>query len=940
MRTLSGAVLLAAAVASLTPAEPVAAVQADSDEPQVVLFRGATIWTMGEAGILAEGDLLIRDGKVAKVAARIDPPRGAVVVEAAGKHITPGLIDCHSHMAVEGGVNEGANNVTAEVRIADVHNPDDINIYRALAGGLTTANVLHGSANSIGGQNSVIKMRWGQPASALPMKEAPPGIKFALGENPKRSNFSVPGRPPRYPATRMGVAASIRKAFLEAQDYRREWAEYERLSAKDKKRRDPPRRDLQKEALVEILEGKRLVHSHSYRQDEILMLIRLAEEFGFKIATFQHVLEGYKVADEMAAHGAGASTFSDWWAYKFEVYDAIPYNGALMTRRGVVVSFNSDSSELARRMNLEAAKAVKYGELSAEEALALVTINPAKQLGIDRWVGSLDAGKHADLALWNGDPMSTYTLCEQTWVDGVKLFDRAEDLARREGVDRDRAALIDKVKTIDLPKQDREEEEEDGEKPESDEVEAGAGSESPAEAEGTGTPTDQPIPSKPSPPLRSLDYRVPSWWDGGVFALVGATVHPVSAPAIPDGTIVVRHGRIEAVGASGGVTIPPDAEVIRLDGLHVYPGMIEANSVLGLTEVGSVRGSVDTAEAGQINPAVRAEIAVNPDSELIPVTRANGITHVLTAPRGGLISGTSALVRLDGWTWEDLTAAAPAALHVQYPRWRAFSGFFSPQRTSKEERKKQREEALEELRQTFTDARAYRKAKEAAGNGGVPPDHDPALEAMLPVIRGEIPVVVHAQEVRQIKDAVSWAGEEGIRLVIAGGEDSWRVADLLAEKSIPVILGPVLTLPDRRDEPYDTPFTTAKKLHEAGVRFCISGGGGASNARNLPYHAAMAAAFGLPVTEAIRSVTLYPAQILGVGENLGSIEAGKSASFMVTDGDPLEIRTQVIREFIDGRPIDLMNRHRRLYERYTSRPLPGASTASGRAASGEQAARR
>ncbi len=304
-----------------------------ADKPAgTTLFKGATVWTQGSQGVLENADVLVRDGKIARVGRGLDAPRGAVVVDAAGKHLTPGLIDCHSHTAIRGGVNEGSNNVTAEVRIQDVVDPDDINLYRQLAGGLTAAHLLHGSANSIGGQDAVIKLRWHSTRDALLVPDAWQGIKFALGENPKRSNFRNPNFPQRYPNTRMGVNQSIREAFLAARDYRREWDAYRKLPRAEQERREPPRRDLQAETVLEILEGQRRIHSHSYRQDEILALLRLTEEFGVRIATFQHVLEGYKVADEIAAHGAGASTFSDWWAYKVEAYDAIPHNAAIMTR--------------------------------------------------------------------------------------------------------------------------------------------------------------------------------------------------------------------------------------------------------------------------------------------------------------------------------------------------------------------------------------------------------------------------------------------------------------------------------------------------------------------------------------------------------------------------------------------------------------------------------
>ena len=361
------------------------------------------------------------------------------MIDARGGSLIPGIIDAHSHIAVDGGVNEGSLAVTSMVTIEDVINPDDVSIYRALAGGVTSINILHGSANPIGGRNAVIKLRWGQDADGLLLAGAPPGIKFALGENPKRSRSFGPG-PQRYPATRMGVMDVIRQAFTEAQEYMSEWDDFEH-EKKQGKNPIPPRVDFELEALAEILRGERLVHSHCYRADEILQLLRLAEEFGFKVATLQHVLEGYKVADEIAAHGAGASTFSDWWGYKVEAYDAIPHNAALMTRRGVLVSVNSDSGEEMRHLNQEAAKAVRWGGLDEVEALKLVTLNPAIQLGIDEHVGSIEVGKDADLVLYDGPPLSVFSVVQKTLVDGNVYFDLEADRERQAAIDGVKAKL-------------------------------------------------------------------------------------------------------------------------------------------------------------------------------------------------------------------------------------------------------------------------------------------------------------------------------------------------------------------------------------------------------------------------------------------------------------------------------------------------------------------
>jgi N-acetylglucosamine-6-phosphate deacetylase len=409
-------------------------------QPAAVLVRHATIWTAGPQGIVEDADMLVRNGTIAAVGKHLAAPSGAIVIDATGKAVAPGIIDCHSHSAILGNVNECTNSVTAEVRIQDVINSESINIYRQLASGATMMHLLHGSCNAIGGQCAVIKNKWGLPPDQLFFAAAPGTIKFALGENPKQSNWGNE-RTNRYPQSRGGVEQTIRDAFIRARDYKTQLAEW-----RSGKQPLPRRRDLQLDALVEILDGTRYIHCHSYRQDEILMLIRLGEELGFRVGTFQHVLEGYKVADEMAKHGAAGSTFSDWWAYKYEVIDAIPYNGYLMWDRGVTVSYNSDSDEQARRLNTEAAKAVKYGGVPPAEAIKFVTLNAAKQLHIENRVGSIEVGKDADFAIWSGSPLSPYSVCEQTWIEGRKYFDRAADLAGREPLAKERAALIAKAR--------------------------------------------------------------------------------------------------------------------------------------------------------------------------------------------------------------------------------------------------------------------------------------------------------------------------------------------------------------------------------------------------------------------------------------------------------------------------------------------------------------
>ncbi len=364
------------------------------------------------------------------------------------------------------------------------------------------------------------------------------------------------------------------------------------------------------------------------------------------------------------------------------------------------------------------------------------------------------------------------------------------------------------------------------------------------------------------------------------------------------------------------MVLPDETEVIELPGRHIYPGLIAANTMLGLTEINAVRATRDFLETGNINPNVRAEVAFNPDSELLPVARANGITLGLSVPAGGLISGTSAFMMLDGWTWEDMVIKAPVGLHINWPDMK-----ISPSsKQSEEEQRKERDEKIEEISQAFADGRAYMKAKESEEEKDIPyHETDSRWEAIIPALKGEVPVFVKADEIQQIQAAADWVSEENLKMVLVGGYDAWRITDLLKDKDIPVIITETHRLPMRRWEGYDTPFTLPLKLYEAGVKFCIASSGGsfdAAHERNLPYQAATAVAYGLPKEEALKSVTLYPAEILGVADQTGSVEVGKDATLIVTDGDPLEIATQVEMEFIRGREIDLSSRHTQLYEKY------------------------
>ena len=403
---------------------------------QTLLFKNATVWTNEKEGILTETDVLIKNGKIVSVGKNLSDA-GATIIDAKGKHLTSGIIDEHSHIAISRGVNESGHNSTAEVTIEDVVNSEDINIYRDLAGGVTISQLLHGSANPIGGRSAIVKWKWGSSPDEMLYKNQPKFIKFALGENVKQSNWGIIN-PSRYPQTRMGVEQVFTDYFQRAREYDESWKKFNANPKKEK----APRVDLELQTLAEILNNNRFITCHSYVESEILMLMNVADKFDFNVNTFTHILEGYKVADRMKEHGVGASTFADWWAYKFEVNDAIPFNGPIMHNEGLVVAYNSDDAEMSRRLNQEAAKAVKYGNIPEEEAWKFVTLNPAKLLHIDDKVGSIKIGKDADVVLWSDNPLSVYAKAEKTIIEGVVYYDIEKDLDKQEAINKERNLLI------------------------------------------------------------------------------------------------------------------------------------------------------------------------------------------------------------------------------------------------------------------------------------------------------------------------------------------------------------------------------------------------------------------------------------------------------------------------------------------------------------------
>jgi imidazolonepropionase-like amidohydrolase len=848
-------------------------VELDSDRTPMrrtggdALIRAGRLLTMGPLGNLDNADVRVRGGKIVEIGADLKPDESTVVVDARDWYVVPGIVDTHSHMAIAGGVNEYSLSVTPEVRVRDVVDSRDVTIYRALAGGVTTARLLHGSANTIGGQDAVVKLRWLKPAPELLLAEAPLGVKFALGENVTRNQT-------RFPNTRLGVEAVLVRAFAEADAYRKMWEQHRKRSASSTE--PPPRRDLRLEALARVLEGEIGVHCHCYRADEILMLLGVADRFGIGIRSLQHGLEAYKIAPEVARHKCSVSTFSDWWAYKWEAYDATPYNAALLREAGVPVCLKSDSPNVVRTMYLEAAKLLRYGDFTPDAALETITIIPARQLRLDARIGSIEVGKDADLAMFNGHPLNTYARCEMTLVDGEIYFER-----------RDSAGAADRVRSAAAPPP---------------------------------PPTRNALRYDLLPPREAIAQTLQIETNSaGRYALVGGDVYTVSGDVLKGGAVLVGDGRIEAVLPDGSEIDEPDATIVDVKGLRIYPGLIDAGCKVGLAEVDSTRETLDFEEIGPFQPDLRAAAAIHPDSALIPVTRAGGVTTVVAMPTGGVVSGQSALVQLAGWVPSEMVLVDPLALHLRLP---------SPPKADATEKRPfdgrgrfahLRDRRIQEIRSLVRLARHYDRAvRESKARRTAPPTVDPRLEALAPYVRKERPVVIYADSTKDILEALRLAEELDLKLILQGGRDAWKLAEVLRRRDVPVVAGPVLALPSQRHDPYDAAFANLAKLHAAGVRFCIQTDD-ASNSRNLPFHAAVAVAFGLPPDEGLKAVTLYPAQIFGFDDLLGSIEPGKVANLILADGDPLQCSTRIKHLFIGGNPVPPVSKHTELYEKYRQR---------------------
>ena len=854
--------------------------------------------------VLESVSILIRDGIIEEIGAGLTAPDGVRVVDGTGLTAMPGIVDEHSHTALLAG-NEGTAPIVPEVRVLDALTTEDFGIYRALSGGITTARIMHGSSNPIGGQSAVIKMRWGMDATEqLLIPGAPKFVKFALGENVTRKG-APPNANSRFPMSRAGVEAIYVEAFTAARAYGAEWNRFRENPGAFPV---PPRRDLRLEALVDIMEGRIRIHAHSYRADEILMLIRVAERFGFRIDVFTHVMEGYRVATEMAEHGAAGSTFSDWWQYKLEAYESIPHNAAIMHQHGVLTAINSDIPSLQPFMHREIVKPVKYGGVSELEALQMLTLNPARMMHLDDRVGSLEEGKEADVVLLDGSPFDSFSRVEKTIVDGIVYYDvDDEEGTRGEPV----RAVTDVIAAPATPR--------------------------------TSTPADGPESNDGSDARNGRDLGAglapgtngvngvagangvngetplrPAAAQEAATALVGGTVHTVSGGTIPDGVVLIRGGTIDAVGTRSQVQIPADAARVEVTGRHVYPGMIDPFTTIGLFEFGAVGQATDIAEIGDYNPHIRALPAVNTYYPSLNVARANGITTVQTAQGGGVVRGTGSVIQFnDGDTFEKVAVAPQASLIVDLPA--------GPEGDEEEEPELD-SSAMEDLVDLFERAVAYGANPSTSDDPTAPFEANTwggeavLLDALQPALRGERPVFFSVDTAWEIRTLFVFLDAfPAIDAVVLGGREAYRVASGLAARDIPVILTGTLQAPGDRDVAVTSGFRNAGLLHQAGVTVSFSTASDA-DVRNLPYHAALSVGFGLSEDAALRGVTLGPAEALGLGELMGSIEAGKRADLLVTDGSPLQSLTRIERMWVGGLEVDpRANKHDRLWEAFRGR---------------------
>ena len=855
---------------------------------QPTLIRNATILTAA-GPVIERGSILLQDGKVAAIGQDVSAPGSAQVVDAAGKWVTPGLIDTHSHLGVYAapGIaslqdgNEMTAPITAEVWADHSIWPQDPQFELALAGGVTAMQILPGSGNLIGGRGVTVKNVPSRTAEGMKFPGAPPGLKMACGENPRR----VYGQRNQAPSTRMGTIAVFRRTWQSATEYRDKWQKW-RADGSDPAKR--PERNLQMETLAGVLDGEILVHNHCYRADEMATMVQLGKEFGFKISSFHHAVEAYKVRDVLAANNVCASMWADWWGFKLEAYDGIRENIPLVHQARACAIVHSDDPGGIQRLNQEAAKAMQAGlqagiDINRADAIRWLTINPARALAIDKVTGSLEVGKNADVVIWSGDPFSVYSRAERVFVDGAVLYDRGNAPAQP------RSDFLTGLTTT---------EELDPAASASKEPSRGAGDDSSRRGPGPLRPAQAVSEVAPAPRPRDAGAEP-------VLAITNARIHTVSGPVIERGTIVLGGGTIVSVGAD--VRVPAGAKVIDAGGKVVTPGLIESSTSIGIVEISlSAEGTADQSTTDKdLSAAFNVLDAFNPFSAVIPVTRVDGITRAVVAPaeNGNVIQGQGAVFDLGGGQVPESVTKAPVAMFAMLGE--AGAGVAGGSRVS----------AVLRLREALQDAIDFNLHR-AAWNTAQRRDYARGrldLEALRPVVRGEIPLAIQANRASDMLAAIRLAEEFKLKLVLLGAAEGWMIAGDLAKKHIPVVVKPLTNIPTF--DGLGASLENAARLQRAGVIVVLSSFD-THNARNLRQEAGNAVAYGLDREAALQAVTLNAARTWDIADRTGSLEAGKDADLVIWSGDPFELATSAERVFIRGTEMSRHTRQTALFEKY------------------------
>jgi imidazolonepropionase-like amidohydrolase len=861
------------------------AVPGDAPDPShTVVYRGARIHTV-EGPPINEGVLVVAGGKVVAVgpAGEIETPAGARVVDLHGKTIIPGLVDTHSHVGIwprphvpaHNDGNEGSGAVQAALRALDAIQPDDPGIRMAVAGGVTTANIMPGSANVIGGQTVYVKLR-GRTIEAMRLtpKSVLGGLKMANGENPKRWNFEGRKMPP---STRMKLAALQREQFVKAREYQRKWAAYRKAQAEGKEA-TPPETDLALEPLVEVLERKRTVHFHSHRADDLMTAVRLAGEFGFELV-LQHATEGYRVADELVRHRVPVSlTLVDSPGGKMEVAGLLEENAAILDRAGVKVAINTDDSITESRFFLRTGAIAVRGGMSEEAALRAQTLHGAQMLHLDDRLGSLAKGKDADFVVLSGPPFSVYTQVLQTYIDGVPVFDRAnqQDWAYQAGgfalADRDR-----------LPK----------------------------------TPAPVSRPSAVKTPARPEGMPL-LHENAKSFAVLAGRVHTVSHGSIADGVVLVEDGKITAVGPRREVQIPPGTPVVTA--AVVTPGLIDAHVVVGLAGAANVGADQDQDEMSDPNQAdLRVLDGFNPAEPLLEFVRREGVTVVHAVPgRANVIAGQTGVFRTSGRTVEAMTLRFPAGLLVNLGE--------VPKQSYPNKLPTTRMGTAALVRTALAQARDHARKQSAKSEDRRPP-YNAKLAGLAPALEGKVPVIFAAHRADDLATALRLAQEFNLKARLDLATEGYLMADQLHEAGVPVVVHPTMQRPGGSMETYHSQLCNAAVLSTHGIPLAIGTGfeGYVPKTRVLRHEAAVAMVNGLGPERALRAITLDAARILGIDGQRGSIDRGKAADLVLYDGDPFEHATHVTHTLIDGRVVYDRGEYLKLPFARRALPLTGGS---------------